>query len=74
ERRRPHTLSTLGVELHIPNLVNMVRRFLFEQLNPNDHHDTSEIPLSACPHYDDHIYVFNSACARFYTPSDLSGI
>ena len=52
----------------------MVRQFHFEQLNPNDHHDTSEIPLSACPHYDNHIHVFNSACARFYAPSDLSGI
>jgi len=51
-----------------------VRRFLFEQLNPNDHRDTSEIPLAACPHYDSRIYVFNSACARFYAPSDLSGI
>ena len=51
----------------------MVRQFLFEQLNPNDHCDMSEIPLSACPHYDDRIYVFNSAWSRFYA-SDLSGI
>ncbi|KAF9227239.1 hypothetical protein BS17DRAFT_861754 [Gyrodon lividus] len=73
-RQRPHTVSILAEELCIPNLSDLLRHFLFDQINPNHPSDHSEVPLAACPHYDGHISTFNSASSRFYAPSDLSGI
>ncbi|KAG2743052.1 hypothetical protein P692DRAFT_201841927 [Suillus brevipes Sb2] len=67
-------LSKLALELSIPQLPNMLSHFLFAQLNLNDPRDPSEVPLATCPQYDKRINIFNSACSRFFAPSDLSGI
>ncbi|KAG1831200.1 hypothetical protein DFJ58DRAFT_671432, partial [Suillus subalutaceus] len=61
-------------ELSIPQFSNLLRHFLFSQLNPDDARDPSEVPLTRCPKYDEKINVFNSACSRFFAPSYLSGI
>ncbi|KAG2149100.1 uncharacterized protein EDB93DRAFT_1240422 [Suillus bovinus] len=74
ERKRAHTIPELSTELSIPNLYNVLRRFLFEQVYPDDQHPPSEIPLSRCPRFDGNIQVFNSASSTFYAPSDRSGI
>ncbi|KAG1826670.1 hypothetical protein EV424DRAFT_1509611 [Suillus variegatus] len=74
QRKRARTIAALAIELSIPHLSNLLRHFLFGQLNPNDPRDLSEVPLAYCPHFDDKISVFNSACSRFFAPSDLSGI
>ncbi|KAG2151076.1 uncharacterized protein EDB93DRAFT_1240140 [Suillus bovinus] len=65
QRKRAHTIPELSTELSIPNLYNVLRRFLFEQVYPDDQHPPSEIPLSR---------FFNSASSTFYAPSDRSGI
>ncbi|KAG2133568.1 uncharacterized protein EDB93DRAFT_1242859 [Suillus bovinus] len=74
KRKRAHTIPELSTELSIPNLYNVLRRFLFEQVYPDDQHPPSEIPLSRCPRFDGNIQVFNSASSTFYAPSDRSGI
>ncbi|KAF8837065.1 hypothetical protein BDN67DRAFT_991906 [Paxillus ammoniavirescens] len=74
QRRRPHTVSALAEELCIPNLSDLLCHFLFDQIYPNHPGDRSELPLAACPRYGGRISTFNSACSRFYVPSDLSGI
>ncbi|KAG2154335.1 uncharacterized protein EDB93DRAFT_1326904 [Suillus bovinus] len=74
QRKRARTIAALAIELSIPHLSNLLRRFLFGQLNPNDPRDPSKVPLAYCPQFDDKISVFNSACSRFFAPSDLSGI
>ncbi|KAG1720676.1 hypothetical protein EDB19DRAFT_1917810 [Suillus lakei] len=74
QRKRARTPTELAVELSIPQLPNLLRHFLFTQLNPNDPRDPSEVPLTCCPQYDGKISVFNSACSRFFAPSDPSGI
>ncbi|KAG1847593.1 hypothetical protein F4604DRAFT_1975538 [Suillus subluteus] len=74
QHNHARTIAALAIELSIPHLSNLLRHFLFGQLNPNDPHDPSEVPLTYCPHFDDKISVFNSACSRFFAPSDLSGI
>ncbi|KAG2109141.1 hypothetical protein DEU56DRAFT_975209 [Suillus clintonianus] len=74
QRKRARTPAALAVELAIPQLPNLLRRFLFTQLNPDDPRDPSEVPLTCCPQYNDKISVFNSACSRFFAPSDPSGI
>ena len=52
----------------------MLRRFLYLQLDPMDARDPEDIPLQECPFYDGKLYVYNSACSMFFSPSDLSGI
>ena len=74
ECRRPRMLTGLGEELGITNLIDLTHRFLFGQHFPGDQRDASQIPLSKCPWYNGRIRVFNSACTRFYAPSDLSGV
>jgi hypothetical protein len=74
ERKRARTIHALAVELSNPQLPNLLRYFLFSQLNPNDTRDPSEVPLACCPKYDGKISVFHSASSRFFAPSDLSGI
>ncbi|KAG0691538.1 hypothetical protein DFH29DRAFT_884213 [Suillus ampliporus] len=40
--------AALALELSIPHLPNILQCFLFGQLNPNDPHDPSEVPLACC--------------------------
>ncbi|KAG1844111.1 hypothetical protein C8R48DRAFT_750903 [Suillus tomentosus] len=73
-KKRAQTIPTLADELDIPRLPDLLGRFLFQQLHPNDPCDPFDIPLAECPLYPGKISVFNSASSRFYAPSDLSGI
>jgi hypothetical protein len=52
----------------------LLRRFLYDQLYPNNVFTSSDIPLSECPSYSGKIRVHNSAVATFHAPSDPSGI
>lgn len=45
--------------------------FLFEQLTIVDDLDPMDILLNDCPQFNGHIFVYHSATARFYAPSDL---
>ncbi|KAG1745479.1 uncharacterized protein EDB91DRAFT_1236359 [Suillus paluster] len=74
ECKRARTIPELSAELAIPHLSNVLRRFLFEQVHPDDQRPPSEVPLATCPRFDGKIQVFNSACSTFYAPSDCSGI
>ncbi|KAG1878335.1 hypothetical protein F4604DRAFT_1580134 [Suillus subluteus] len=74
KHNRARTVSKLALELSTPQLLNMLSRFLFAQLNPNDPRDPLQDPLANCPQYNERIHIFNSACSRFFAPSDLSGI
>ncbi|KAH8977117.1 hypothetical protein EDB86DRAFT_3068012 [Lactarius hatsudake] len=59
-----------------PDLQTLIRRFLFDQLhldNPNAPAG-SDVPLSQCPPFDSKVYVYHTATAIFYSPSDPSGI
>ena len=67
-------MEALAIEIEVPNLAALLRRFLFDQLYPNDPCDPSQIPIAGCPCFEGSISVFNSASAQFYAPSDLSGL
>ncbi|KAF8431821.1 hypothetical protein L210DRAFT_3614448 [Boletus edulis BED1] len=83
-----HTVGNISIQVKLSrtprvfNLVDLMRWFLFGQYNPDDARDPMEICFSDCPCYDGCINVYcrrycnmyNSACARFFAPSDLSGI
>ncbi|KAG1864362.1 hypothetical protein F4604DRAFT_1882080 [Suillus subluteus] len=66
------TLKVL--KLAIPHIYNILRRFLFGQVNPDDERSPSEVPLALCPQFDGRIQVFNFMSSTFYAPSDHSGI
>ncbi|KAG2083637.1 hypothetical protein BD769DRAFT_1633119 [Suillus cothurnatus] len=73
-KKRAQSIPALADELNIPSLSDLLSRFLFQQLHPDDPRDTSDVPLAECPLYLNKISVFNSASSRFYVLSDLSGI
>ncbi|KAG0699344.1 hypothetical protein DFH29DRAFT_782133, partial [Suillus ampliporus] len=68
------SVPALADELNIPNLADLVRQFLVEQLHPDK--DPTEVPSSfmESPCYEGRIRVFNSAVSTFFAPSDLSGL
>ncbi|KAJ7504628.1 hypothetical protein B0H11DRAFT_1632581, partial [Mycena galericulata] len=64
----------LAAYIHRPRLYELIRRFLFEQLNPDAAETSGTVPLSECPEFSERAFVYNSARAVFYAPSDVSGI
>ena len=58
----------------MPQLPDILCRFLHSQLRPTDPRDPEDVPLDECPLYDGKIHVYNSACSTFFAPSDLSGL
>ncbi|KAJ7724027.1 hypothetical protein B0H16DRAFT_1736971 [Mycena metata] len=55
-------------------LFPLFRRFLYTQLHPDSDGDNDDIPIDLCPNFHGRIYVYHSALARFYAPSDLCGV
>lgn len=60
--------------LGLPNLPELVSRFLYEQTHPDLDIPLIDVPLGDCPDYTGKVYVYPSAIATFYAPSDRSGI
>jgi len=74
ERSRARNIHTLAVEMDIPDLPQLVRLFLYDQLLANDSHNSDDVPLSACPRFEGPIKIFNSAAATFFALSNPSGV
>ncbi|KAJ6599646.1 hypothetical protein B0H10DRAFT_2322680 [Mycena sp. CBHHK59/15] len=75
-RRYPRNPDSLAQYLNLPHLVPLIRRFLYAQDNPDRDFNIplANIPLDDCPDAVSRIKVFPSAVAKFYAPSDQSGI
>ncbi|KAJ6620203.1 hypothetical protein B0H10DRAFT_2163625 [Mycena sp. CBHHK59/15] len=75
-RKYPRNPAALGQYLDLPLLVPLIRRFLYLQDNPD--HDPeiplAHIPLDDCLDAPGSVKVFPSAIAKFYAPSDQSGM
>lgn len=56
-----------------PQLPELIRYFLFEQLNTDPDLNPILAPLANCPQFSGHIHVYHSAIVRFYAPSDPCG-
>ncbi|KAJ7744450.1 hypothetical protein DFH07DRAFT_869769 [Mycena maculata] len=69
----PRNVTDLATHINQPQLPELLRRFLYDQLNPNAAVPATQIPLDSCPTFAGRISVFISAVARFYAPSDLCG-
>jgi hypothetical protein len=73
ERSYPSTLEALSIHIQQPQLPELLRRFLYDQINPNSPIWSTDVALDDCPRFYGRISVFHSAIARFYAPSDLCG-
>ncbi|KAG1760301.1 hypothetical protein EDD22DRAFT_980688 [Suillus occidentalis] len=60
QRKRARTVMELADEVNVPHL--------------RLPHPPEDVPAASCPRHDGRLYVFNSAAATFYAPSDPSGI
>ncbi|KAJ6541300.1 hypothetical protein B0H10DRAFT_2181502 [Mycena sp. CBHHK59/15] len=74
--RYPRNPIALSQYLDLPPLVPLIRRFLYLQDNPDHDPETplTHVPLDSCPDAPGSVKVFPSAIAKFYAPSDQSGI
>ncbi|KAJ7200733.1 hypothetical protein B0H12DRAFT_1288754 [Mycena haematopus] len=75
-RRYPRNPAALAQYLQLPELVPLIQRFLYLQDHPDHDLDNalSQVPLDDCPDAPRSVKTFPSAVAKFYAPSDQSGI
>ncbi|KAJ7642525.1 hypothetical protein B0H17DRAFT_960110 [Mycena rosella] len=73
-RRYPRRPAALAEFLQVPDLPDMIRRFLYSQDHPDNDIPLNDVPIRQCPSYSGKVKVFPSAVATFYAPSDQSGI
>ncbi|TRM55858.1 hypothetical protein BD626DRAFT_415265 [Schizophyllum amplum] len=70
----PLWAKELATHVEQPKLPELIRRFLFGQLNSDDR-DPDAVALEDCPPLPrSPIHVYHSAAATFYAPSDISGV
>ncbi|KAJ6628444.1 hypothetical protein B0H10DRAFT_1717940, partial [Mycena sp. CBHHK59/15] len=73
ERGYPKQVAALAARIHQPQLPELLRRFLHEELHGLPDGDTPPVPLDDCPVFEGEIAIHHSAIALFYAPSDLGG-
>ncbi|KAJ7800738.1 hypothetical protein B0H14DRAFT_3784803 [Mycena olivaceomarginata] len=73
QRGYPKTIQGLARHIQQPQLPDLLRRFLHEELNGPPDDGAAPVPIAACPVFGGQITVHHSAVARFYAPSDLGG-
>ncbi|KAI0083393.1 hypothetical protein BDY19DRAFT_978759 [Irpex rosettiformis] len=71
-RKVPRDVCGLAEYLSVPRLEEFMRRFLFEQLHPDN--DPLAVSLNDCPPIMSKVYLYPSASAMFCAPSDHSGV
>ena len=71
----PHRLTDISTFISCAHLSELVGRFLYDQRNPNATIPAADIlDISTLPIVEGRVDVFDSAIAKFYAPSDLSGV
>ncbi|KAH9162333.1 hypothetical protein EDB89DRAFT_2026206, partial [Lactarius sanguifluus] len=75
-RGYPKTIDRLAGYVDQPQLLEYIRRFLYDQLHPEAEVCGMDAPLHLCPMVSSAlcIKVFHSAACTYHAPSDLSGI
>ena len=71
----PRTVGSLSIHIKFPLLIEHIRRFLFDQLNPDSEVFGMDVDLELCPDLDGNtrIKVFHSASA-FTMPQAISQV
>lgn len=73
ERNYPKYLVDLAASIDQPQLPELIRWFLYQQLNLSDDSDVTSVPLSDCQEFNGRIFIYHSVITQFYTLSDLCG-
>ncbi|KAH9991335.1 hypothetical protein BJV74DRAFT_772187 [Russula compacta] len=73
ERGYPCSIEGLANHIGQPKLPELLQHFLYDRIYPNAEMWSTNVDPNDCPHFSSNIYVFHSAVACFYTPSDLCG-
>jgi hypothetical protein len=73
-RGYPNAIDALSAHIEQPRFPELLRRFLYDQLNPGADISADDIPLHLCPVFNGRISVYHSAIARYFAPSDLCGV
>ncbi|KAJ6523207.1 hypothetical protein B0H19DRAFT_1277074 [Mycena capillaripes] len=73
-RKVPRDVHQLARHIGQPRLHELIRRFLFDQLHPDAPTPGGRVPISDCPDFSERVFMYNSARAVFYAPSDVCGI
>ncbi|KAJ7600215.1 hypothetical protein C8J56DRAFT_999638 [Mycena floridula] len=72
--RYPGSFAALAAHIHHPQLPELARRFLYDQLHPDRHISGADVALEGLPMITSHITVYHSAVSTFFAPNDPSGI
>ncbi|KAJ6591937.1 hypothetical protein B0H10DRAFT_1925050 [Mycena sp. CBHHK59/15] len=73
-RKVPREVHQLAVHIRQPRLHELIRRFLFDQMHPHAAIPGGRVPIADCPEFSERVFMYNSARAVFYAPSDVCGI
>lgn len=65
--------EALARTFQCPNFVTLCRRYLYDQIYDDPELSSETAALEDCPTLDDGIYVYTSASATFYAPSETAG-
>ncbi|KIM40548.1 hypothetical protein M413DRAFT_73023, partial [Hebeloma cylindrosporum] len=74
EPKYPDSLVQLADHIQQPHFPTALRQFIWQQLNPDSDIPAHTIPVADCPDLHGRLKVYHSAIARFYAPSDISGV
>lgn len=66
-------VTDLAQTLNEPELLPLIRQFLFHQLHPDANTSDSESPPRNLPYFNEKLTTYNAAVAYFHAPSDLCG-
>ncbi|KAH9963354.1 hypothetical protein BGW80DRAFT_1438604 [Lactifluus volemus] len=70
-RGYPCSLEPLAIHIHQTHFPDALQRFLYDLVHPDDDISSADINIEDCPNFTGHIFVYHSAIARFFAPSDL---
>ena len=61
----------LAAVINLPNLPELIRRFLYDQLYPGGRLTSSDVLLHACPTFSGQVSVFHSASVTYHVRDDI---
>ncbi|KAL6305518.1 hypothetical protein BKA93DRAFT_816904 [Sparassis latifolia] len=74
QRQHARSFAELAKEINQLKLPELIRQFLYDQLNPDNPRPASDIDINECPTLKGKISVHYSAAATYYAPSDPCGV
>ncbi|KAA1477479.1 hypothetical protein DENSPDRAFT_854367 [Dentipellis sp. KUC8613] len=67
------SIDALATELHQPNLLELIRRFLWDQCYDGDDISGEHALIGDCPVFVGSVRTYRTATSTFYAPSELAG-